>query len=213
MRFFRSPDCFLSHQKLTSSVSRWWGHSTVDDVFSNFQSPRYRVIIWRYHFTIWNCPSCVWILDIFCIERNVHKSDALVYVKFKLFVARILNTIQSNLHHLSILRTIPTQQRKNFVWKGIFTNILKRKYNDLFKRMYSSSEKIIRDWNWHGQKNWERRNSDVLLSINSINIFNHRDWSYIKRISGHTKLKEKTIAYLENWIRRTESIQEHHVRD
>ena len=50
----------------------------------------------------------------------------------------------------------------------------------------------------------ERRHSDIAL-YQTINNLNHKNWSYIRRISGRIELKEKTVDYLENRIRRIDS--------
>ena len=48
-------------------------------------------------------------------------------------------------------------------------------------------------------RNWDLRNVDIAASIKPIENSNCRDWSFIRRINGQIRLKEKRLIDLATW--------------
>ena len=88
----------------------------------------------------------------------------------------------------------------------ISTPTLNRKLNWLFKENAQ-----LRDDHLRLKQTWtqEIRNKDmlILLSIKPVDNSNLRDWSFIRRISGQIRFKEKRLIYAENWKREIDSFK------
>ena len=76
-------------------------------------------------------------------------------------------------------------------------NTLKRKQNELFK-VNAQLRKDYQRLGWKWTEKVGKGEILILLHMKPINNLSHRDWSYIRRISGLIKLKGKTKDYLEN---------------
>ena len=102
-------------------------------------------------------------------------------------------------HHVNMTK-------KEFCLKGrIFTNEL-CKMNVQFREDYPRLKQTWTEKVGKGE-------ILILLFMKPINNVNHKDWSYIRRISGLIKHKEKAIEYFGELGTKNRIYQEHHARD